>query len=188
MHAHTHARTHYSDDPRDSRLYSLIITFFCRGPPHLHLTTCHSSLPCSNNWNHAVITLVVWLHWLHPALSQGPLNTYTYILIDRGKPCWILFLVYFLQPPSTSLFFFSLFLFLSYCVASSPPRKRLCLWARAAAVCGPGPAVLGGAGAEEMGCARTDRWQSHLLTVQRCGTVRGGEERGKDRGRGGGRQ
>lgn len=51
-------------------------------------------------------------------------------------------------------------------------------------MCGPGPAVLGGAGAEEMGCARTDRWQSHLLTVQRCGTVRGGE--GRREGRTGG--
>lgn len=51
-------------------------------------------------------------------------------------------------------------------------------------MCGPGPVVLGGAGAEEMGCTRTDRWQSHLLTVQRRGTGRGGEEKdGGGRGR-----
>lgn len=181
-HAHAHEHAHYSADPRDSRLYSLIITFFCCGPPHLHLTTCHSRLPCNNKWNHAVITLVALFHWLHSALSQRPLSTLTYISLDHFETFFFFYdfcglfsaldLHSHVQPFP--------FLFLSY-LAFSPPRKHLCLWPRAAAVCGPGPVVLGGAGAEESGCTRTDRWQSHLLTVQRCGTGRGGAGNGRGR-------
>lgn len=61
-------------------------------------------------------------------------------------------------------------------------------------MCGPGPVVLGGAGAEEMGCMRTDRWQSHLLTALHCGAGRGREgregegRRRMEEGEGGGRK
>lgn len=43
--------------------------------------------------------------------------------------------------------------------------------------CGPGLVQLRGSGAEEMGCVRTDRWQSHLFTVS---SLAWGAGRGKE--------
>lgn len=60
------------------------------------------------------------------------------------------------------------------------PRKSLCPRARAGA-CGHGFVELGGSRAEEMGCVRRDRWQSHLFTVSSLawGQGEGRTERGR---------
>lgn len=70
-HSHTHTNAIY---PWDSRLYGLIITFICSPPPApppcspvLYLTTCHSTITCRDNWNHATITFVVWLDFMSQA-------------------------------------------------------------------------------------------------------------------------
>lgn len=72
-HAHTHTHTN-AIYPWDSRLYGLIITFICSPPPApppcspvLYLTTCHSTITCRDNWNHATITFVVWLDFMSQA-------------------------------------------------------------------------------------------------------------------------
>lgn len=57
VHARAHTNTRrYSADPRDSRLYSLIITFLCRGPSHPPL----NHLPFQPG-SRAVIAVHVWL-------------------------------------------------------------------------------------------------------------------------------